>query len=90
VTRYLVTGATGNLGGLTVEAHLKAISAAEVSVLARDPGKAAGLKDHGVNVVKGEYFDYESLVSAFSGVDKVLLTSAVSLASNSRPQSDEP
>jgi NAD(P)H dehydrogenase (quinone) len=63
---------------------------AEVSVLARDPGEAAGLKGRDVNVVKGDYVDYESQVSAFSGIDKVLLIGAVSLASNSRPQGDEP
>jgi nucleoside-diphosphate-sugar epimerase len=30
MTRYLVTGATGNLGGLTVEALLKTVSASDV------------------------------------------------------------
>lgn len=39
MTKYLVSGATGNLGGLTVEALLKTVPAKEVSVLVRDPGK---------------------------------------------------
>jgi NAD(P)H dehydrogenase (quinone) len=37
MTRYLVTGATGNLGGLTVEALLKTVSARDVSIMTRDP-----------------------------------------------------
>lgn len=85
MARYLVTGATGNLGGLTVEALLKTVPATEVSVLARDPAKAKSWKDRGVRVVQGDYFDYESLVDAFAGVDKLLLIGAVSLT-NRPPQ----
>jgi NAD(P)H dehydrogenase (quinone) len=85
MAKYLVTGAAGNLGGLTVEALLKTVSATEVSVLARNPAKAKNLKDRGVKVVKGDYFDYESLVNAFDGVEKLLLIGAVSLT-NRPPQ----
>lgn len=85
MTKYLVTGATGNLGGMTVEALLKTVPAKEISILAREPAKAAALKAKGVNVVKGDYFDYDSLVNAFRGIDKLLLIGAVSL-SNRAPQ----
>ena len=51
--KYLVTGATGNLGGLTVDALLKTIPAKQVSVLARDPAKAAALGARGVAVTLG-------------------------------------
>jgi NAD(P)H dehydrogenase (quinone) len=85
MARYLLTGATGNLGGLTLEALLKAVPAAEISVLARNPAKAKGLEARGVKVIKGDYFDYESLVDAFGGVDKLLLIGAVSLT-NRPPQ----
>ncbi len=80
MTKYLVSGATGNLGGLTVEALLKTVPAKEVSVLVRDPGKAANLEARGVKIVKGDYFDYQSLVNAFRGVDKLLLIGAVALS----------
>jgi NAD(P)H dehydrogenase (quinone) len=85
MTRYLVTGATGNLGGLTVEALLKTVSARDVSIMTRDPEKAAALKARGVTIVTGDYFDYDSLVKAFTGVDRLLLIGAVSL-SNRAPQ----
>jgi NAD(P)H dehydrogenase (quinone) len=83
--KYLVTGATGNLGGLTLDALLKTIPAKQVSVLARDPAKAAALEARGVGVVKGDYFNLDSLVDAFRGVDKLLLIGAVSLT-NRPPQ----
>ncbi len=83
--KYLVTGATGHLGGLAVDALLKTIPAKHVSVLVRDPAKAAGLEARGVNVVKGDYFNLDSLVDAFRGVDKLLLIGAVSLT-NRPPQ----
>jgi|SRR5579863_62875 len=85
MAKYLVTGATGNLGGLTVDALLKTVPATEVAVLARNPAKAKTLENRGVKVIEGDYFDCESLVKAFDGVDKLLLIGAVSLT-NRPPQ----
>ena len=85
MTKYLVTGATGNLGGLTVEALLKLAPAQDISVLVRDPAKAVKFKARGLTAVKGDYTNYESLVSAFKGIDKLLIIGAVSL-SNRAPQ----
>ena len=40
MTRYLVTGATGHLGGLTIDALLaRGVAAADISALVRDRGK---------------------------------------------------
>jgi NAD(P)H dehydrogenase (quinone) len=85
MTQYLVTGATGNLGGLTLNALLKKVEAKDVSIMTRDPAKAEALSGKGVKIVKGDYFDYDSLVKAFTGVDQLLLIGAVSL-SNRAPQ----
>src|ERR1700761_332100 len=86
MTKYLVTGATGNLGGLTVESLLKTVPAKDVSILARDPAKAeAKFKGKGINIVKGDNFQYDSLASAFKGVDRLLIMGVVSL-SNRAPQ----
>lgn len=85
MTKYLVTGATGRLGRPTVEALLKQIPAKDVSVLVRDPAKVAGLEARGVKVVKGDYFDYDALVNAFTDIDKLLLIGAPGL-SNRAPQ----
>jgi NAD(P)H dehydrogenase (quinone) len=85
MAKYLVTGATGRLGGPTTEALLKKVPATDVSVLVRDPAKAAAYEVRGVNVVKGDYFDYDALVDAFTGIDKLLLIGAPGL-SNRAPQ----
>jgi NAD(P)H dehydrogenase (quinone) len=72
----LVTGATGNLGAATIQFLLKKMPAGQISALARDEQKAAGLKQAGVGVRIGDYNDYDSLVRAFAGVDKLLLVSS--------------
>ncbi|WP_041693536.1 SDR family oxidoreductase [Emticicia oligotrophica] len=72
----LVTGGTGQLGGLVVENLLKKMPASELAVLVRDASKATDLKVKGVDVRVGTYFDKESLTKAFEGVEKVLLVSS--------------
>ena len=66
-----VTGATGQLGKLTVAA-LKARHAAVVAV-ARTPEKG---KDLGVEVRAGDYTQPDALVKAFAGIHTVVLISA--------------
>jgi NAD(P)H dehydrogenase (quinone) len=73
----LVTGATGNLGGTVIDSLLqKGIQANQISVLVRDKAKAESLTVKGITLKVGDYNDYASLVSAFSGVDKLLLVSS--------------
>jgi NAD(P)H dehydrogenase (quinone) len=75
VSKILVTGASGKLGGLTLRHLLRRRPAGELAGLARDPGKAEELADIGIEIRAGDYFDHESLLRAFTGVDKVLLVS---------------
>lgn len=72
----LVTGATGELGGLVVGNLLKTVLASEIAVLVRDEAKAAGLKAQGVQIRVGSYTDTDSLATALQGIDKVLLVSS--------------
>ncbi len=85
MTKYLVTGATGNLGSASVENLLKTVRASDISVLARDVEKAKRFSDRGVKVFKGDYFDLQSMIDAFTGIDELLLIGAVS-RSNRAPQ----
>ena len=69
--KILVTGATGNVSsGLIPELTAKGAS---VRALVRDPAKAQGLRDQGVEVVIGDLDKPETLDAALSGVDKVFL-----------------
>ena len=69
----LVTGATGQLGTAVVHRLLQRTDGAEVSVLVRDPAKAAGLAERGVTVHVGDYDDAAALDRAVAGAERVLL-----------------
>lgn len=68
-----VTGASGQLGRLTVEALLRE-GATPVAVV-RDASKVADLAERGVEVREASYDDPAALDRAFAGVDRVLLVS---------------
>jgi uncharacterized protein YbjT (DUF2867 family) len=69
----LVTGATGNIGAQVVQ-HLVE-RGADVRALVRDPSKAS--VPAGVDVVKGDFLDVDSLRTAFDGVSTLFLLNAV-------------
>lgn len=71
-----VTGATGQLGRLVIEALLKKVPAGEIVAAVRNPVKAEDLKQLGVVVRQADYSQPETLKSAFTGVDKLLLISS--------------
>ncbi|MET0871615.1 MAG: NAD(P)H-binding protein, partial [Paeniglutamicibacter terrestris] len=68
----LVTGATGQLGRLVVEALLeKAVPADQIVAGGRNPAKLAELAALGVQTRSIDYSDPASLREAFDGVHKV-------------------
>jgi len=71
--RILVTAASGHLGRKTLQHLLKRRPVSDLIGLARDPHKAAYLAAQGTEIRKGDYFDYDSLLNAFAGVEKVML-----------------
>jgi NAD(P)H dehydrogenase (quinone) len=81
MSKILVTGITGNIGKSTVE-HLlrKGVPPSDIIGLLRKNDGIADLISKGVEVRIGDYLDYDSLLQAFNGVDKVMLTSAVAFS----------
>ncbi|NYH78750.1 uncharacterized protein YbjT (DUF2867 family) [Actinopolyspora biskrensis] len=71
----VVTGATGGLGGATVEHLLKRVPADRIGVSVRDVAKARSFADRGVRVRQGSYQDPAALRDSFEGADQVLLVS---------------
>lgn len=73
----LVTGATGQFGSKAID-HLlnKGVRPSEISALIRNAANAEDLKSKGIEVKVGDYTDYDSLVKAFQGVEKLLLVSS--------------
>lgn len=72
----LITGATGQLGRLVVEALLDSgVPAEQIVAAGRTPDRIADLGERGVQVRSIDYSQPESLRQAFAGADKVLLIS---------------
>ena len=71
-----VTGATGQLGRLVIDALLEKVPAASVAALVRDPAKAADLAARGVTLRQADYAQPETLFPALEGVDTLLLISS--------------
>ena len=73
----LVTGTSGHLGRLIVEALLdRGVPAPEVVATARNLDSIADLAARGVAVRRADYTDPASLKEAFIGVDKAILVSS--------------
>ncbi|MFI8827034.1 NAD(P)H-binding protein [Streptomyces sp. NPDC053431] len=71
----VVTGATGQLGRLVVDALLAAVPAGSVAAVVRDKAKAADLAERGVELRVADYSRPETLADAFGAGDRVLLIS---------------
>lgn len=72
----VVTGATGQLGRLVIQALLRKLPAADIVAAVRSPEKAADLAALGVVVRRADYTQPDSLASALAGADKLLLISS--------------
>jgi NAD(P)H dehydrogenase (quinone) len=76
----VVTGASGHLGRLTVQALLdRGVAPGEVVAAARTPERLDDLAARGVDVRRADYNDPQSLKTAFSGAERVLLISSSSV-----------
>lgn len=74
--KIAITGATGQLGQLVIQALLKRVSADQIVALVRDQKKATALAEQGVELRHFDYDAPESLAPALQGIDKLLLISA--------------
>lgn len=76
MSKILVTGATGDIGNKTIKHLLKTHPSSDIVGLVRNPAKAQDLVELGVELRQGDYMEPTSLSEAFSGIDKLMLTSA--------------
>ncbi len=79
-----VTGASGQLGRLVVEALLKSKTETKLAALVRDPARVADFKEKGVVVRKADYDAPETLAAALEGVDRLLLISSSEVGQRTR------
>jgi NAD(P)H dehydrogenase (quinone) len=89
MTTYAVTGATGELGVLVIDALLeREIEAAAIVAVVRNTAKAAGLLERGVIVREGDYNKPETLASALAGVDTLMFISGSEVGQRVRQHGD--
>jgi NAD(P)H dehydrogenase (quinone) len=72
----VVTGATGHLGRLVIEALLKKVPARQIAGVARNANKAKDLSARGVEIRLADYSKPDTLRVALAGADRVLLVSS--------------
>ncbi len=71
-----VTGASGQLGRLVIQALLGTVPANQLVAIVRDVSKAEDLRASGVQVRQGDYGQPQTLATALQGVKKLLLVSS--------------
>ncbi|NBD25781.1 NmrA family NAD(P)-binding protein [Paenibacillus glycinis] len=74
--RIVLTGATGNLGGLVLQQLLYRVPASSLAVSVRKPEAAAEWQRQGIEIRHGDYDVPDSLGAAFRGATKLLLISS--------------
>ncbi len=73
---FIVTGATGHLGRGIVQHLSIRVSPERIRASVRDPGRAEGFSDLGVDVRRGNFADPAALAEAFDGAKQILIVSA--------------
>ncbi len=71
-----ITGASGQLGRLVIQALLTKVPAQELVAIVRNPKKVEDFSAKGVVVRTANYSDRNALTAALKGVDKLLLISS--------------
>ncbi|UYO42473.1 SDR family oxidoreductase [Rhodopseudomonas palustris] len=75
-SRFLITGASGQLGRLVIDGLLKTVPASQIGVLVRSEKAGAEFAARGLHVHNGDYGRPDSLKAAFTGVERALLISS--------------
>lgn len=74
---YAITGASGQLGQLAINAMIeRGVPPADIVAIARTPARAAGLAARGVTVRQGDYDQPRMMANALAGVERLLLISS--------------
>lgn len=76
---YAITGATGQLGRLVIQALLKTVPPEQIVALARDPSKATDLSERGVIVRHFDYDQPDALAPALENIRSLLFISSSAL-----------
>ncbi len=76
MTKFVVTGATGQLGRLVIDVLLRTVPADNIVAAVRNVEKASDIAAMGVQVRQADYNQPASLEAAFQGAERLLLISS--------------
>ncbi|WP_411343889.1 NmrA family NAD(P)-binding protein [Paenibacillus sp. WLX1005] len=81
MNKIMITGATGKLGGWTIDhlLNVKGIPAEQIIALVRNEQKAKPLAEKGIEIRVADYEDLNALKIAFQQVNKLLFISSLEL-----------
>ena len=79
MSKLLVTGASGQLGGKVIDVLAQKTEKANVIAMVRSDEQAAAFAAQGITSRRGDYNDPASLAQAFAGVDRLLFVSGSDL-----------
>ena len=74
--KIAITGASGQLGRLVIDALLAETNASNIIALVRNPDAVADLAAKGIELRKADYDDAPGYVEALKGINKLLLISS--------------
>ena len=84
--KYLITGATGGLGGGVLQQISKHVPKSNIAASSSRPDVAERFKNSGMQFRHADYQDRASLENAFAGVEKLLFVSANAYDNEARNQ----
>lgn len=84
--KYLITGATGGLGGGVLQQISKHVPKSDYAASSSRPEAAAQFKSSGTQFRHVDYQNIASLEKAFAGVEKLLFVSANTYDNEARNQ----
>src|ERR671931_1890034 len=71
-----ITGASGQLAGLTIEKVLDQVEPSELVLITRSPEKVEQLAQRGATVRAGDFDEPAGLPAALAGIERLLIVSA--------------
>lgn len=79
MTRYVISGASGSMGGKIAMRLLEQIAAGDLTLTTRTPERLAAYAGRGVTIHQADYNDPEALERAYAGCDVLMLISSLAV-----------
>jgi NAD(P)H dehydrogenase (quinone) len=79
MTKYVISGASGSLGGKIAMLLLEQVPAEDVTLVSRTPEKLDAYRKRGVTVHAGDYNNPEALERAYAGSDIMMMISSMAV-----------